>query len=948
MTLITANHPWHLKDINSLLEELHTTAKGLTTAEAQDRIATHGPNELVAEERPGPLVIFLNQFRNPMVAILMVAILISIAASFMPGHGEEGGIVDAVIIGAIVIANAVFGFVQEYRSERALEALKEMAAPKARVMRDGLWTVIESRYLVPGDLIALESGDRVPADGRLISSVGLGVDESILTGESRPSHKTQETLTQEKASISERKNMVYQGTIVTSGKGRAIVTATGMLTEFGAIARSVQQSAEIATPLQHDLEDLGRKLGVVVVLLAALVLAAEVVRNVSGSFVEELMAAIALAVSAIPEGLPAVVTITLAIGVQRMVQRNAIVRRLPSVETLGSTTVICSDKTGTITKNEMTATVIYADGKLFDVSGTGYNKAGDFTYHGTKVDPLADPQLRQVLLIGQLCSNTVLQSDPTAKADYSVVGDPTEGALMVLAEKGGLSYSDTITKYREVHEISFDSIRKRMTSVVTGPEGDFLAFTKGAPEVVVALCKTMLQGGRTLTLDSAHREEIARVNSQLAEKALRVLALAYRPLGRDVTDFSADTTERDLIFAGLVGMIDPPREEVRDAIQLCKSAGIRAIMITGDNQLTAKAVAQGVGLIGKDASVMTGPELDELNDEAFRQCVFTNNVFARVAPEHKLRIVAALRSAGNVVAMTGDGVNDAPAIKSADIGISMGIRGADVTKEASDVVLVDDNFATIVSAVEKGREIYSNIRKFVRFLLSSNFDELFLVFTIVMIGLPLPITAVQILWLNLVTDGLPALALGVDPPEQGLMKRPPRKPGAKLMDRRMGGFIVLSGLVAFLGAAFVFLYSLYVYGGYIPGFTGEALSELEWRSAVSSVTGLAWADVLTHARTAVFASVVAFELLFVWNCRDEYNPVWRSSLKGTTYLFMAVLASALLTLVTIYVPFVQPFFKTVPLTLSDWAVVLLASLPALLIPSPIIFGHRKLRRPRAR
>jgi len=935
---------WHANDADYVIRELQTTPKGLTTTEAQARIQVYGYNELVAAKRASMLSQFLGQFKNPMVVVLLVAIAITLAASSIPGSGDEGGIIDAVVIAAIVLANALFGFVQEYKSERALDALKQMAAPKARVMRDGLWTVLESREIVPGDLISLETGDRLPADARVMSAVGFSADESVLTGESLSAQKTSEPMSQEHASLGDRNNMVYQGTIVTSGKGRALVVATGMETEFGKIAEVVQQRDEVITPLQKDLDDLGKKLGIVVVVLAAIVLAAEVLRDVSDSFVEELMAAIALAVSAIPEGLPAVVTITLAIGVQRMVQRNAIVRKLPSVETLGSTTVICSDKTGTITKNEMTVKTLYADRKLFQVSGSGYTKSGDFVHHDHKVDPMADTQLRRLLLIGQLCSNTILQDGPTDKGDYNVVGDPTEGALMVLAEKGGLSYHETASKYREIHEISFDSVRKRMTSIVADTSGEIYALTKGAPEVVVPLCSGALENGVVKPLDSHLRKEILDTNAQLAEKALRVLALAYRPLEKDLTDYDPSNVEQNLVYVGLAGMIDPPRNEVRAAIHLCKTAGIRVMMITGDNHLTAKAVAQDVGLIEKDGPVVTGEELDAMTDDEFRRCVFENNVFARVAPEHKLRIVAALKSIENVVAMTGDGVNDAPAIKSADIGISMGIRGADVTKEASDVILVDDNFATIVSAVEKGREIYSNIRKFVRFLLSANFDELFLVFTVVMIGLPIPITAIQILWLNLATDGFPALALGVDPPERGLMERAPRKPGAKMLDGRMAAFIVIVGATGFLASLLVYLYSLVTYGGYIPGLTGNALSDLEWRTGISAVTGIAWADVIVHARTAVFAAVVTFELLFVWNCRNEHGPVWRTSLAGTKYLFAAVMASVVLTLATIYLPFAQPLFETMSLNLEDWMVILVTSLPALLIPPHIIFGHWRSER----
>jgi Ca2+-transporting ATPase len=929
---------WYNNDIEYVLKQLDTTPNGLSQEEADARFERYGPNELQKTGGINPLKMFLQQFMDPMVMILIVAILISLFTSLSGLGEEEGGVVDAIVISAIVIFNAVFGFVQEYKSEKALESLKEMAAPKARVKRDGKWTIIESRNIVPGDLIGLEPGDLVAADGRVMYAVGFSADEAPLTGESISVRKVIDPIYLRNPVVGDMKNMVFQGTTITAGKGNAIVTSTGMNTQFGKIAELVQESEKSITPLQVDLEDLGKKLGLLIIALCAIVLAAEIIKDVSDSLMDELLAAIALAVSAIPEGLPAVVTITLAIGVQRMVARNAIVRRLPSVETLGSTTVICTDKTGTITKNEMTVTTIFTNGMTISVSGVGYNRTGSFTRASEPFDIQSDINTRKVLEIGQLCSNSLLQEEPSERSDWTIVGDPTEGALLVVAEKAGLAYKDTMKRFTEVTEISFDSARKRMTSINKDENGKLIAFAKGAPEVLLPLCTRIFENGQVNELSPQMHDSIIGISAGLAENALRVLAFAYRPLESEMSDWEPEMVERELIFAGLVGMMDPPREEVRDAIKLCKSSGIRPIMITGDHKLTARAVAVEVGLIPRDGEVLSGVDLDKLTPEEFTQAVMRCNVYARVAPEHKLRIVSALKANNQITAMTGDGVNDAPAIKASNIGISMGIRGADVTKEASDVILTDDNFATIVSAIEKGREIYSNIRKFVRFLLAANFDEVFLIFTIIMLGLPLPITAIQILWLNLATDGFPALALGVDPPESGVMDRPPRKPGAKMMDRGMGSFIVIAGLVAFVASVTVFFSTLTIYGGWIPGINGPIV---DWTTDVSSVTGTSWAYILTHARSAVFVSVVTFELLFVWNCRDEYHPVWKTEVRGSKVLMGAVTLSVILTLATVYFYPIAVLFGTVPLNAIDWAIILLTSVFALLIPPHRIFGHHK-------
>ncbi|MHA3963536.1 MAG: cation-translocating P-type ATPase [Candidatus Thorarchaeota archaeon SMTZ1-45] len=929
---------WYSNDVDYVLKRLETSTEGLSSEEAKNRLTEYGPNELVETGGISPLRMFLQQFMDPMVIILLIAIIISLLMSVL-SSGEsdhESGIIDAIVISAIVIFNAVFGFVQEYKSEKALEALKDMAAPKARVMRDGLWTDIDARNVVPGDLIGFEAGDLIAADGRVTYAVGLSADEAPLTGESVSVRKMSEPIHLRKPVVGDMKNMVFQGTTITAGKGHAVITATGMRTQFGKIAELVQESEKTMTPLQLDLEDLGKKLGALIIVLCIIVFGAEVLQSAAETLMAALLAAIALAVSAIPEGLPAVVTITLAIGVQRMVARNAIVRRLPSVETLGSTTIICSDKTGTITKNEMTATTLYVNGMTISVSGVGYNRSGKFTRASEDYSVMGDPHIVKLFEIGQLCSNSMLQPDLSGKADWSIVGDPTEGALLVLAEKAGLSQDDTLSRNTEITEISFDSARKRMTSIIRDEDGNLVANVKGAPEVLLPLCTHIYENDDIRELTIREKESIIQINAGFAESALRVLAFAYRPLEHELPDWEPEKVERNFIFVGLIGMIDPPRDEVRDAINLCKIAGIRPIMITGDHKLTATAIARDVGLIDIDSEVLSGAELDSMSQVEFQDAVKRCNVFARVAPEHKLQIVSALKSNDQVVAMTGDGVNDAPAIKTADVGISMGIRGADVTKEASDVILTDDNFATIVSAVEKGREIYSNIRKFVRFLLAANFDEVFLIFTVVMLGLPLPITAIQILWLNLATDGFPALALGVDPPESGVMGRPPRKPGAKMMDRGMITFIVIAGFTAFLASLIVFMWSLWAYGGWIPGITGPSVI---WSSDISPISGLAWEHILAHGRTAVFTSVVCFELLFVWNCRDEYHPVWRTEVRESKVLMIAVALSLILTLFTIYFPPMAALFETVPINTIDWVVILLTCLPALFIPPHIIFGR---------
>ncbi|MBN2228656.1 MAG: cation-translocating P-type ATPase [Candidatus Thorarchaeota archaeon] len=937
---MTGKHEWFRQSSEEVLENLNSSADGLSDQDAEQRLVEYGPNELEEFGRVGPLRMFLQQFTNPMVIILLFAIVVSIATvSFHSSHESEGYI-DAIVISAIVIINAVFGFVQEYRSEQALEALKDLSAPKAIVKRNGEWREMEAGQIVPGDIISLETGDIVPADARLISNVNLSTDESALTGESLSVQKSVKSITSEKPALGDLTNLVFQGSVVTSGKGTAIITSTGMKTEFGKIAQLVQESKQELTPLQLDLDDLGKRLGAIVLVLSVLVFVALVFVNATYDWNEALFVGIAVAVAAIPEGLPAIVTVTLAIGVSRMVKKNAIVRRLPSVETLGSTTVICSDKTGTITKNEMTVRYIHLPTKKAALTGAGYSKEGVFHNVSAPGDcdelsKIEDPfdvegsqELKLLLTAGQLCSTAIISTNPDDESSWRIVGDPTEGALLVAAEKAGIGLESTRAQYEELTEFSFDSKRKRMTTILRDKSGQTWAFSKGAPEIIQKLCSQILVAGKERQLDNQTRNEILDANTIMAGCAMRVLALAYRKLDSKSTDWNEEEVESNLVFLGLMGMIDPPREGVVEAIVKCRSAGIRPIMITGDHVLTASAIAKSVGLTQSDSGGITGSEISDMSDDELNRIVNERNVFARVAPEHKLRIIQALKSQNHIVAMTGDGVNDAPAIKTADVGISMGIRGAGVTKEASDLILTDDNFSTIVSAIEVGREIYANIRKFVRFLLSANTGEVLIVFLMVMIGLPIPLTPVMILWINLVTDGPPALALGFDPPPEGIMSRCPRKPGARMLDKGMIRIIMIGGILATFAASTVYLYVLWSGIGYIPGITGPRVN---WVLPL-------YAETLIVAQTATFSTMVLFQLLWVWNCRDEWNPVWRTNIRESRALFIAVAFSLILTLMVLYTP-LSIAFGTAPFGMDVWVLIIGLSLIGFLAPVYRLMGH---------
>ncbi|MHA1365655.1 MAG: cation-translocating P-type ATPase, partial [Candidatus Heimdallarchaeota archaeon] len=796
-----AYHAMDTAEVVRLIEA--NPQRGLTDQEVQYRTEKYGANVLVEKGKTHPIVLFFSQFVDVLIGLLFIAAIVSMIF-------EDW--IDAIVIFAIVIINGIIGFVQEYQAERSLEELKKMVSKEVRVIRNGEEHIINSQFLTVGDIVLIEAGEKVPADMRLVESTSLKVDESALTGESVSLSKNSKQIIAVDAVVGDRRNMLFMGTTVTYGRAKAVVVDIGMETEMGKIAALMQDEKEEPTALQQNLDKLGKVLGIVIVIICGIVFATVMIKhyaefgNMEG-WVEALETALALAVSAVPEGLPAAITLTYAIGVRLMARRNAIISRLPAVETLGIVDVICSDKTGTLTKNEMTVTEIQTLNHKFKVSGAGYIPEGEFFENEAKVDPLKDIELNKILRTSLLCNNAKinfhLKTDFEEKEevmdktdgdveleeineevtyhkpeDYEleIIGDPTEVALHVLARKGGL-YDEENFK-REL-EIFFDSQRKRMTTVnrqieKAEFEEDLIGYTKGSPPVIVERCNFASIDGQVFPIDNDTKKKIIALNDEMASRALRVLAIAYKPVDErlievDEEDFLTEqenNIESDLIFLGLVGMIDPARPEVKEALQKCRTAGIEAVMVTGDQKITAEAIAKDIGLVtGDNWRTITGVELEQMTDEELLEVIDDVKIFARVSPEHKHRIVSTFQEKGHVVATTGDGVNDAPAIKKADIGIAMGIQGTDVTREAAQMVLADDNFATIVDAVERGRTIFQNMVKFIRYLIASNFDEILVVFVaVVFLGLKSPFTAIQILWINLVTDGLPAIALSVDPP----------------------------------------------------------------------------------------------------------------------------------------------------------------------------------------
>ncbi|MCI3921521.1 calcium-translocating P-type ATPase, SERCA-type [Paenibacillus sp. TRM 82003] len=877
--------------------------RGLSAEEARRRLEEAGPNELSEGAKVSPLALFLNQFKDFMVLVLMGATLIS---------GLLGEYLDAITILAIIVINGLLGFIQEFRAERSLRALKELSAPTAKTLRDGAWAVVPAKELVPGDIVALESGDRVPADVRFLEANSLYAEESALTGESVPVAKSTSAILEEEVPIGDQRNLGFLGTMVTMGTARAVVVRTGMRTEMGKIADLINNTEEAETPLQRRLEQFGKILIGVALALTVLVVVAGILHGqpVYGMF----LAGVSLAVAAIPEGLPAIVTVALALGVQRMIKRKAIVRKLPSVETLGCASVICSDKTGTLTQNKMTVTRLWLGGRLMDVGGEGYDPKGDIAERGAKAAVKDDQALRRLLQVGVLCNNAELvqeEAEPQGKKKkgkseekpvWTIKGDPTEGALTVLGAKGGVTAPSLQPMYKRVAEFPFDSERKRM-SVVVEHQGGRLVCAKGAPDVLLEQCSYILWDGKLVPFTGTLRQKVMEANEAFAGDALRVLGLAYRDLKSSEAVETAADAEKGLVFVGLTGMIDPPRREVREAIHKCRKAGIKTVMITGDHLTTAEAIAGQLGMIPKGGRTISGSQLASMSDEQLDKVVDDIYVYARVSPEHKLRIVKALQSKGHVVAMTGDGVNDAPAIKAADIGIAMGITGTDVSKEASALILSDDNFATIVAAIEEGRGIYENIRKFIRYLLASNVGEILVMFIAMMMGMPLPLVPIMILWVNLVTDGLPAMALGIDQPERDLMEHKPRGAKENIFARRLGWKIISRGFL--IGVCTLAPFWLVLQQG-----TGDAAS-------------------LTHAQTVAFATLVMAQLIHVFDCRSS-RSIFHRNLFENKALVLAVLSSVALLLGVLYIEPLQPIFKTMALGLSDWILVLVfAAIPTL-------------------
>ena len=871
---------------------------GLLSIEVQKRRQQFGENQLT-EAPPIPAwQKLLAQFKDLVILILIFAAVLS---------GALGEWVDALAILAIVMLNGVIGFVQEQHAEQAMSALLKMSAPSAKVVREGVHQTVPAITLVPGDIIQVEAGDNIPADARLVQSFNLKVQEAALTGESLPVEKIADVVLAAGTALGDRQNMVYMGTVVAAGKAWAMVTDIGMQTELGHIAGMLARHEPEPTPLQRRLADLGRVLIVICLVIVGVIFGLQVWRG--GNLVEAFLISVSLAVAAVPEGLPAVVTIALALGVQRMAKRNALVRKLPSVETLGSVSVICSDKTGTLTRNEMTVQEIATSSQRFRVTGIGYAPRGEFMLNDKTIQVNERDDLYLALKVGAWCNTAEVVPSPKTDQAWQVIGDPTEGALVVAAIKAGLDLSGR--RAAIVYEIPFDSTRKLMSVVVSEGEAKSL-YSKGAPEVLLAKCNQIHCETAIEPLTDEFRQRLLTVNAEMASQALRVLALAYRANISDKTD---SNLESQLVFVGLVGMIDPPREEARIAVAKCRSAGIRPVMITGDHPATAFAVAKNLGLTSGAQRALSGTELEQMSDVQLAEQVEHIAVYARATAEHKLRIVNAWKSRGYVVAMTGDGVNDAPAVKAADIGIAMGITGTDVTKEASDMVLTDDNFASIVSAVEEGRGIFDNIQKVLQFLLSCNFGEILLMLVASLIGWPAPLLPIQLLWINLVTDGLPALALSLEPPEPGVMNRPPRRSGESILSWRLGFVILIQGILVGLVGILAFGLSMQ----HTP-------------------------DNVERARAMTFCVVVYAELFRALAARSATFTFGQLGFWTNPQLVLAIVVSGLLQVSVAVFPFTQSVFDVPAHSLGEWStIVLLALTPVTVIEVFKLIGQRFIK-----
>jgi Ca2+-transporting ATPase len=895
-------------ETSEVLKDLNVQEKGLSQGEVQKRLQQFGLNELKKEKGQSPIIMFLGQFTDILMIILLIATGLSIATFFIKQEISE--LYDAAVIMAIVLATATLGFVEEFRSEKAVEALKKMTAPTAMVLRDGREVKVTASEIVPGDIVFLYTGDKIPADTRLIEAINLKVDEAALTGESAPVSKNIAPLP-DGTSLNDRRNMTFTGTIVVYGRGKAVVTSTGMNTEFGKIARMVQMTEEEQTPLEKRTQSIGKWIGILSVSICLAVAAIGIIEG--RDILDMILWGVSLAVAAVPEALPAIVTGALAVGMYRMAKVNTVVKRLPAVETLGCTSVICSDKTGTMTKGEMTVQRIYANDRIFKVSGVGYEPEGEFLEEDKKVDPKSE-ELRMLLTAATLCSDAKLEKD-TATERWIVKGDPTEGALVVTAAKAGLWKEELEQQQPRIGEIPFSSETKRMSTahLVGGKKKS--AYMKGAPEILLGKCTKILEGGKIRKLTAEDRVKILKTNEALAKQALRNLGFAFRELPED-TEAIDEKIEKDFVFLGIMGMIDPPREEVKEAIYVCGKAGIRVVMVTGDHKLTAIAVARELNLLGEneeEGKVLTGEELENMSDEKLAEIVERVVIYARVSPEHKMRIIKAWKAKGQVVAMTGDGVNDAPALKMADIGVSMGITGTEVTKEASSMVLTDDNFASIVKAAREGREIYGNIKKYLTYLLRCNIMEIIVMF-VTMVSVPylarvfspgasadaigeatIALTATQLLWVNLTTDGLPAVALGIDPGDPDLMERPPRDPNESVFTREVKAYLLLTPIL--MSALLLFGYFYY----------------RPWEGAAQ----------LTEARTQLLTAMIVMELVNAVAARSLKFPVFKVGVFKNRFLWYAILSSLGLQLLVLYTPGLNSLFQVTAPEPLDWAFAIL-------------------------
>jgi P-type Ca2+ transporter type 2C len=879
------DRPWHALSIEDVYQVLNTQQNGLTSTEAGKRLEQYGPNEIETDSGPNWFTLLLHQLRNPLVLVLFVAAGVALLA---------GETIDTIVILVVIILNTLIGFIQEFRAEAALEALRSRAAPEAEVLRcspegDCSEANIQSADLVPGDVILLATGDRVPADTRLVEAVNLRVDEAMLTGESVPVEKTLDPLEEELA-VAERTNLAFAGTVVIEGRGKGIVFGTGKNTQMGEIASLIQETEKADSPMQQQTVALGKTLGLIAVGAGALILVIGLIQQLA--FHDLFLFVIAAVVSAIPEGLPAVMTITLAVGVNRMAKRNAIIRRLQAVDTLGATTVICTDKTGTLTTNQMTVTEIYLPGRVIQISGSGFEPEGTFEEDGEVIDPEEDPDLNLVLKIGALCNDSRIErKEEGSRPSWTIRGDPTEGSLIVAVRKAGLSKSNLAEEKPRIDEIPFSSQNKFMVTFHEGEESIDL-YMKGAPETVLGFCTRIKDAGDVKDLTEDQKAEYLSTSEQMAENALRVLAVAYTQLDSEQVEAvkgEIQESRGELVFAGLFGMMDPPRDEVKDAVELCKQAGIRVIMATGDHKTTGSAIAEMVGIKNSQDKVLQGIETDRLNDDEFDRIMDETSVFARVSPGHKQRIVASLQRSGNVVAMTGDGVNDAPALKSAEIGIAMGITGTDVTKETADMVLTDDNFASIVSAAEEGRVVFQNVRKVVKFLIATNAGEILTILG-AMLLLPagsLIFTPVQILWVNLVTDGLLDITIALEPKEGDVMNQPPRKQSERIITRSMVYNLAFVAAIMAIGTLWVYTNAL-----------GRGSAE--------------------YARTMAFVTIAMFQVFNALNVRSPKRSLFQIGVFSNKYLIGAIIISVTLLYLATLVPFLQIALNTVQLSAQDW------------------------------